>query len=153
MSNDVHAPVPPSGLAQIIQCPGSWKMCQAHPRDATIPEAAEGDAAHWVNTQYTAGVYPQVGSIAPNGVPVTQEMLEGAELWCDTVGTPQHVEERLPPSEYLGPDNWGTPDAWSYHPVQIPNTQIIGGRIKLSDYKFGHRYVDVYKKRIQHQSS
>ena len=132
-------------MAILIQCPGSWKMQRLHPPAPDSTEAAEGDAAHWTIAEWSAGRRPHVGQIAPNGVPVTEEMLEGAELWEDHVGTPQHVEERLPPSELIDPDMWGTPDGWSYRPIPVPDTNVVGGVITLADYKFGHRFVDVYK--------
>jgi hypothetical protein len=119
-------------------------MQQQYPAPDSTPEAAEGEAAHWVLAEYSAGRFPDVNQIAPNGIPVTEEMIEGAELWCDFVGTPQHVEERLPASHDLDPDNWGTPDGWSYRPVPVPGSDVVGGVIELADYKFGHRFVDVY---------
>ena len=146
-----HAEHAPSSIARRIQCPGSWRMELAHPQDPNGVEAAEGTAAHWVKSQFgklteeQRRKWPGLGTLAPNGVPVTEEMLEGAELYWDSVGPQQHDEEPLPPSEYMGPRNWGTPDNWSYHKVPIPDTNIIGGVIEIADYKFGHRYVDVYR--------
>jgi hypothetical protein len=139
MSTVDHAPFGPSGIHQIIQCPGSWKMQRMYPRtlDTDQTEAMEGTAAHWVIAEQSAGRQPKRGDRAPNGVAVTDEMLDGADLWFDTVGQPQHVEERLPSSPDIDPDNWGTPDGWSWMPEIIT--------IDVSDYKFGRRFVDVFE--------
>jgi hypothetical protein len=145
-----HASHAPSGMAITIQCPASWRLQQLHPADKDSQEAAEGDAAHWVKSQYMKlspdqrSAHPGIGTLAPNGIPVTDEMLDGAELYADSVGVQQFDEQRLPPSEDLGPDCWGTPDNWSYRPVQVPGTDIVGGVIEIPDYKFGHRFVDAY---------
>lgn len=136
-----HAPFGPSGMHQLIQCPGSWKMQQLHPRSANISdeEAKEGEAGHWVCAEMSAGREPKRGDLAPNGVLVTDEMLEGADLWISTVGTSptMHVEERLPPSPEIDPDNWGTPDRWDF----LQNELLID----VADYKFGRRFVDVFE--------
>jgi hypothetical protein len=142
-----HAPFPPSSIARIVQCPGSWQLCKQYPPDKTSEDALEGDAAHWVVAQWVKGSWPAVGDLAPNGVMVTEEMRDGAELWAyETgfeVGVEDHIEEAMPASELIDPDNWGTPDRWTYRPVQIPDSPFMGGVIKVSDYKFGHRIVEV----------
>ena len=146
MSQADHAPFGPSSISRVIQCPGSWRLCQQYPGDPEGPEAAEGTAAHWVLAEMYKGVALEAGTLAPNGIPVTEEMLEGAEMFIDAVGHKMgHIEERMPASDMLHPDNWGTPDAWDYRPIPVPGTNIIGGVIKLPDYKFGHRFVDVFK--------
>jgi Protein of unknown function (DUF2800) len=137
-----HAEFPPSSISRVIQCPGSWGLCKRYP-GVSGPEAAEGDAAHWVAQSYLKltpaqrAHRPGLGSMAPNNVPVNEEMIEGAELYADTDDESQHVEERLPPSEEFGPDCWGTPDAWSWYPSTMT--------LRVRDYKFGHRFVDVFK--------
>ncbi len=142
-----HAPFPPSSIARIVQCPGSWRLCQRYPGAKDSVETKEGDAAHWVESMWVMGVYPAVNDIAPNGVPVNEEMREGAELYADAVGYEmQHVEEKLPPSSMIDPENYGTPDGWSYKPIPIPEGgSFMGGVIEVIDYKYGHRFVDVYK--------
>jgi hypothetical protein len=127
-------------------------MCQKYPGDPDSPESKEGTAAHWVMAQYL-GLTPEqranrpgIGTLAPNGVPVTDEMIEGAEMFVEAVGDAvDHIEEVLPASLDIHPDNWGTPDAWGYKAVPIPDTAIVGGLITLADYKFGHRHVDVFE--------
>jgi hypothetical protein len=67
---------------------------------------------------------------------VSEEMLDGAELWCDIVSKWKnpHFEEKVE-CRNIHPDNWGTPDAWDFDPVQMV--------LKVADYKFGHRHVEV----------
>lgn len=144
---DQHAAFAPSSMAITIQCPGSWKLQQLYPAKDDTVEAAEGVAAHWVMAQALMGKLPEVNSIAPNGVPVTDEMLDGAEMYVDAVGIdPSNViEQTLPACEELGKDCWGTPDTYRYKPIPVPDTNIVGGVIVISDYKFGHRFVDVFE--------
>ena len=131
-----YAAFHPSSIARVIQCPGSWKLCRMYPDRSSSDAAAEGTAAHWVAEQGLRGNLPIVGTIAPNGVPITEEMLEGAEMYINAIGPgPHNIEQKLTPSSDLHPELWGTPDAWSY----------IGGIIEISDYKFGHGYVEVFE--------
>lgn len=125
----------PSKLARIVQCPGSYRMPAAvAPRsDGT----EEGIAAHWVWSQ--PGPLPAVGSLAPNGVPVTDEMIEGGELMRSTMdewGADPVVEMPL----YIPRIHHncrGKPDAYAW---AIPRQ-----RLHVAEYKFGHGYVDAFQ--------
>jgi hypothetical protein len=106
------------------------------------PEAAEGTAAHWVFAQMLDGQPVNVGTAAPNGVIVTDEMLDGADLVLQTIGSTLppgvdlHVEESVPIAK-IHPECWGTPDIWAY----IASSRTI----RLYDYKFGHNFVDEFE--------
>jgi hypothetical protein len=101
----------------------------------------EGTAAHWVFERGFDGQWPAVGDTAPNGVLVTDEMLDGAEMFVDAVRgmVPQdvrlYVEDKLMMSNVIHDANWGTPDTFA----------IASGVIWLFDYKFGHRYVEEFE--------
>jgi len=101
----------------------------------------EGTAAHWCFEQMFVGVVPEVGASAPNGILVTDEMLDGAELYVDTVRSMVpadvrlYVEDKLMMSNVVHDANWGTPDTFAIAP----------GVIWLFDYKFGHRYVEEFE--------
>jgi len=116
-------------------------MNQAYPQ-ADTPETLEGHAAHWVFAEMLAGRIVCEGQVAPNGVVVTEEMVEGAELVVDTVraripaGVPLHVEERVAIAR-IHPQCFGTPDIWAY----VTQTGVL----EVIDYKFGHRFVDEYE--------
>lgn len=118
-------------------------MNQTYPKDDT-PESMEGTAAHWVFAEMLAGRIVCEGLIAPNGVMVTQEMVEGGELVADTcaVRIPEHLFGQMlveSPVNCHGihPDCWGTPDIWAFD----------AGRFVLEvlDYKYGHRFVDEFE--------
>src|SRR5574337_1579521 len=80
-----HAIVAPSSAARVVQCPGSLRAEQRYPEVEPGSGAAEGEAAHWVLQQMSGGTIPAIGTLAPNGVAVTDEMLDGAQLAIDTV--------------------------------------------------------------------
>lgn len=136
-----HSILPPSGAAAWKLC-GLWvAMNQAYPQPDT-PESLEGNAAHWVFAEMLAGRPVLEGMQAPNGVVVTEEMIEGGELVVDTVrakipaGTVLHVEEPVAIAR-IHAQCWGTPDIWAF--VQQALT------LEVIDYKFGHRFVDEYE--------
>lgn len=127
-----HSIVPPSGANAWVACPMWVTMNRLYPQgdsDAT----REGTAAHWVFEQIFAGRPVEAGVMAPNGVVVTQEMLEGADLFVDTVGDTEglHIEEPIAIAT-VHKECFGTPDAWKWR----------GRKLSILDYKFGHRYVD-----------
>lgn len=138
-----HSILPPSGAAAWRRC-GLWvAMNQAYPKPDT-PESMEGNAAHWVFAEMLAGRIVCEGLIAPNGVVVTEEMIEGGELVVETVrarmpverfGAP-HVEEAVACSR-IHPQCWGTPDIWAFSASPLV--------LEVIDYKFGHRFVDEYE--------
>lgn len=134
-----HSILPPSGAAAWRRC-GLWvAMNQAYPQ-ADTPETLEGNAAHWVFAEMLAGRQVSEGMQAPNGVFITDEMIEGAELVVDTVraripaGTVLHVEEPVAIAR-IHAQCWGTPDIWAFYGVTL----------EVIDYKFGHRFVDEYE--------
>ncbi len=134
-----HSILPPSGAAAWKLC-GLWvAMNQAYPQPDT-PESLEGNAAHWVFAEMLAGRPVSEGMQAPNGVFITDEMIEGGDLVCDTVraratsGVMLHVEETVA-IRRIHPDCFGTPDIWAFQ----------GGVLDVFDYKFGHRFVDEFE--------
>jgi len=118
-------------------------MNRAYPQPDT-PESLEGNAAHWVFAEMLEGHIVVEGQIAPNGIVVTEEMIEGGELVVETVnarmpvelfGKP-HVEQPVAIGR-INSQCWGTPDifAFSINPMVL----------EVIDYKFGHRFVDEYE--------
>ena len=100
--------------------------------------------AHWAFEQLFAGQPIDVGLVAPNGVVLVEEMIEGAYLFYETVleSVPfaHHgdilVEQRMAIPR-VHENNWGTPDAWFFD----QGLDII----KIFDFKFGHEYVDEFE--------
>lgn len=138
-----HSILPPSGAAAWRRC-GLWvAMNQAFPQPDS-PETLEGTAAHWVAWEILAGRPVAEGTPAPNGVIVTDEMIEGGELLVAT------IRERMPLEQFgqwhieepvqiprVHPQCWGTPDAWGFA-LSLATLEVV-------DYKFGHRFVDEYE--------
>lgn len=134
-----HSFLPPSGASAWSRC-SLWPSMNRDFPQSDSPESIEGTAAHWVATEAVEGRHYSEGHTAPNGVVVTGEMLDGAELVCDTVaarmpGYKLHIEEKVLVSE-IHPDCFGTPDIWG----RTGATK----HIEIVDYKFGHGFVDEY---------
>jgi hypothetical protein len=140
-----HSILAPSASARRVQCPGSTLLEAAYPETETTPEAAEGEAAHWAAAEMLSGRLVDIGQIAPNGVVLTQEMVEGADLYYDDVvaalkphgRTPEQgaIEQQIPIPR-VHPQSFGTPDY---------ATWLRFGHLAVWDYKFGHRFVEVYE--------
>jgi hypothetical protein len=139
-----HAFLPPSGAAIWLKCAAAPSMWQRYPEPEDSLEAMEGTAAHWAFEELFAGRQIDIGLVAPNGIVLTDEMCDGAQLFYDTVMTACGtnypgdiiVEETISiPSIHA--DNWGTPDAY-----YLQNSTLT---IQLFDFKFGHDYVEEYE--------
>lgn len=134
----MHSFLPPSGAAAWSQC-AMWPTMNAkYPQDDT-PESLEGNAAHWVFAEMLECRYHDVGTVTPNGIMVTEEMIEGGELIVDTVarrmpGWLLNVEKPIDiPTVHK--DCFGTPDIWGFQ----------NATLEIIDYKFGHRFVDEFE--------
>jgi hypothetical protein len=135
-----HAPLPPSAAAHWVNCAGWLKMSRLFPAREDTPASLEGTASHWVLSEAFANRIVPVGTLAPNGIAVTQEMHDGAELFMSNIpdevmtsGGSIHVEERTG-SQSIHADVWGTPDAW----------WIRDNVLHVADYKFGKGFVDEF---------
>jgi hypothetical protein len=133
-----HAPLPFSSAHLWRYCAG-WRRMQeqVEPLEEDATSADEGTAAHWAMAEVLSGRPIWEGQTAPNGVSLTDEMCEGADLMDDAVGALRdslHVEERVP-AAYIHEDNWGTPDAW----------RMYGGVLDVWEYKYGFRHVPEYE--------
>lgn len=142
-----HARLAPSSAHRWVACPASPAMELNYPEDTESPAAREGTAAHWVLEQMlTTGWIPPLGELAPNGHPVTREMLEGVQPLVDDVldtlasCTPNctvRVEQRVYATDTIHADNWGTVD------VYILDREAR--HLYEWDFKFGHRGVSAYR--------
>jgi len=137
-----HSRLAPSSAHKRVFCPGSRAMEEANPETEDSQASREGTAAHWAAAELFAGRTIDVGLIAPNGVMLTEEMVEGADMYYedvtatdeDYVGFPPVIEERITISS-IHSECWGTPDAWRFRPYVLT----------VWDYKFGHRFVDEFE--------
>ena len=136
-----HFPLAPSSAARWVACPASVDLCARYPGEDT-PQSLEGTAAHWVASEMLEGVVIPAGTLAPNGVEVTEEMLDAADLYVDDVrevaagGGDLHIEETVL-IKSIHSDNGGTPDAWHW----LAATRVI----TIWDFKYGHGFVDAYE--------
>jgi hypothetical protein len=134
-----HALIAPSSAAAIVACPARVLMCAgvgSHmDGDTTVRE--EGTAAHWVAEMWCVhGVMPEAGTLAPNGVRVTEHMRETAQQWrrhtVGSFGTFPQYEQRFDVPQV--PRCFGTADASS----------AVLDAVWVSDLKYGYRPVDVW---------
>lgn len=141
-----HAVFSPSGFALLMQGAGCWELDAMFP-DTDSEAAREGTAAHWVwDALRQVGIPCEVGTLAPNGVPVTKEMIEGGREYLNylfkvlnpygvsinslAVRHEQHMQ--IP---FLHPTLCsGTPDSRYYH--------VESRHLHIFDYKFGFSFVD-----------
>lgn len=140
-----HAFLAPSGAERWGPgaCPGSPRMEAQFPEEES-EEAREGTAAHdYARVALTTGEMLPVGTPASNSVPITREMQEaGEEYIADCIedrkaGGECYVEQHVHAHTSIHPLNDGTPDHFAVWRQQR--------RIKLKDYKYGHRYVDEFR--------
>lgn len=127
-------------------CPGSPVMEARYPEDTESEKARQGTAAHYYVTEGVQGRTVAVGTLAPNGYPIDQEMLDGGQEFIADVQAevrqagPNHlfrVETMVTMHGLVHPDNEGTPDAFL---VDHVNKRLI-----VWDYKYGHRSVDAFR--------
>lgn len=134
-----HAFLAPSSAARWVRCALAPTLESQYPQREESPESLEGTAAHWVAQMLVQGTPVPIGAQAPNGVAVTEEMVEGAELVRDTVGPLEGLAIEYPVKiERIHPtQNWGTPDYFRW-------SRMNNGRLclRVVDYKFGHGIVD-----------
>lgn len=149
-----HAILPPSGAGVWAHCPGSIVMLESFPEKDT-EETRDGTAAHWVSAsileawkanggRFVVDHSSLLGQSDPDGTIITNEMVEGAEMYCEEIAAvlefaelegldsawdDLHIEERVLATEWIHPDNWGTVDAWFYN--------SITHRLYIWDFKFG----------------
>lgn len=134
-----HAPLAPSSASRRRACAGSRKMEALYPQVDDSPASREGTAAHWAASELLSGRTVDSGQIAENGVMLTDEMIDAATMYVDEVlkvGEPIAIECSVN-IDYIHEKCWGTPDCWMY--------DRRNGTVYLWDFKYGHRFVDVFE--------
>lgn len=149
MTEPAHHIAAPSSRARHIQCTQSITLEHQFPELEETEEQREGTAAHWAVSEMLSGRLVDAGQIAPNGYVLTHEMMLGADMMYDDVVKalapyglkPQQgqIEQRVR-IERVFPGLFGSPDY--YIVVARPGNRPI---LLLWDYKFGHRYVEVFE--------
>jgi len=133
----------PSSAERWVPCPGSVVLQEAFPEptDSENDAAREGTAAHFALESLLTNKPIVPGVIAPNGVVITAEMIEGAEQCVldviSVAGTdPVFVEQRVTVPRIHDTECAGTPDV-----VHVSS----GGRITVWDLKFGFGIVEAFE--------
>ncbi len=143
-----HAFLAPSAAGRWGVCALSPSLEAAYPDTEESPESLEGTAAHWVLQLAVEGRAPAEGVQAPNGVAVTDEMLEGADVAMaafEKALGPQWREMIVIERPVAVPDVhpslcWGTPDAYAW--ARLPDGRLV---LFVFDYKFGRKLVVAYR--------
>lgn len=143
-----HSRLSPSSSYQWVKCPASIGLQELYP-ELDNEEAEAGEASHWVaSTCLTMrDIKPDmlVGQEAPNGVKVSLEIAEAAEVYVNDVlslatnrglFTGLRIEEPVHIPR-VHPDCWGTPDASAFDSNQ--------GTLYIWDYKYGYGIVEAYE--------
>jgi hypothetical protein len=135
-----HALFAPSAMARIVQCPGSVMLAATYP-ETEGPEAAEGTAAHWVLSEAAQGRQHAAGTVAPNGVPVDDDMIDGADMALQVIQSWKlampRIEQPVRIPRVHREHCWGTPDAYTVWQERR--------RIAVLDFKFGHGFIDAFR--------
>lgn len=142
----LHSVVPPSSSGDWSECPGMISLGRRFPRLYEDPSAAEGEAAHWVAYSMAKTHTPAVGDVAPNGQVVTEEMIDGALLYFNSVFRVANPHSAFSQVQWevrraiarIHPEMFGTPDA-------SLNLIHVNGELHLWDFKFGHLAVSEYQ--------
>jgi hypothetical protein len=126
-------------------------MAQMYPETDETPEAAEGTASHEVAASLISAAAVAagfndlpVGMPASNGVIITEEMFEAAELYAEDVGVVMrklanfvpNVEARIE-AKQIHDLSFGTVDCWIYDQKT--------GHLYIWDYKFGYEIVEAFE--------
>jgi len=134
-----HAEYAPSSMYLTVACPGWKKQAALLPPEPETEASREGDAGHEVAAWAAQGVnLATYTGTATNGVEITEEMLDGAALWCEALeGYPARIETPVQVQRVHMSKCWGTPDARQW----APSSKIL----RAADYKFGHGFVDEFE--------
>lgn len=139
-----HSRTSPSDANRWVNCPGALNASAGIP-DEGSPYADEGTAAHQLaekcgDTGFNADRFlGGVETVRGNDWPVTQEMVDGVNLYLSTIrgdyrpGDRLYWERRLP-LPFLPGEQFGTADATIYREAEK--------RIAIYDLKYGMRSVE-----------
>ena len=135
----------PSKAPTWVRCAGSVRLsAQApdwHDDDEDVAVREEGTACHWAAHQHViTGQRVALDTLAPNGVPITEEMHDAHDTYFAAVaewGVAQAYFELPVTCHRVHHTCQGTLDVGAYCPER--RTIFIG------DLKFGYRFVDVYE--------
>lgn len=133
----------PSAAGVWVVCGGMVQLLQHvpdHPIDDIDPVVREeGTACHWAAHRAALGQPVPVGTIAPNGVLVDDEMIDATHQWLGAIsswGVPAYFETEVHCSGIHALCG-GTSDAFAWD----AQNRIV----YVADLKYGFRFVDVVR--------
>lgn len=151
---NLHAPLAPSSADQWRWCAGSVRLSKGMADEETDSQR-EGTATHWVGEQVLHSFTSTdsslmtsqdiIGTQAPNGVTVNEEMWDAAKMYVDDILLTAnqhgllrqiHIEEPVVMPE-IHEHCWGTPDCWMFDEVNRT--------LYLYDFKYGHSGVVAFE--------
>lgn len=139
-----HARVMPSKLHLTVPCPGSLQLQEQVEPTPETEEQAEGTLGHLVAHKHAIGA----GAEWPLGrkikvgeyeFEIDDDMIDGAAMYADEAQPGGRFEDPVSIPDVHPTLCHGTPDYWRY----ILETYLK--LLKLIDYKYGHRYVEVFE--------
>ena len=133
---------PPSSADVWSKCPGSLKLLSQLVKELvsrSTVAADEGTAAHWAAEQLFDRPFIVPGTVAPNGVVLTESIIHDAQAFVKRVSTAAgqykvHVEGKLPVTA-IDPKNCnGKIDVWWYNSAT--------DTLHIVDFKYGKQPVE-----------
>ena len=131
----------PSAAHCWVNCAGYINMAAQYPQ---LPEDTdyireEGIAAHWAASKLLRDDWVPVGEIAPNGIELTEELLDGAQMFVDVVRgwSDQFWSEHALHAPLIHEQCGGTPDAFGIS----KNYRFL----RIADLKMGYRPHDPFE--------
>lgn len=157
MSHSIIAPSAAHIWGKAGGCTGYVLMAQAYPETEESEESKEGTAAHEIAANMVEAHavammgYPKrdetVGSVASNGIVLTEEMYDAAELYAQDVGEvmratavfggPKLAIERKVHAPRVHELSSGTPDCWLFD----ERNRVL----YVWDFKFGFEVVEAFE--------
>jgi len=143
-----HAFLPPSGAGCWVHCALWASIQQAYPETEESPKSLEGTAAHWVVQMLLQGTPVALHDQAPNGVAVTGDMIEAAELVQEDIArklgsewrSVLFVERKVQIPRVHPTLNEGTPDYFAWQRMENKNLCLF-----IWDFKYGREIVEVFE--------
>lgn len=140
-----HARIAPSGLYLTIKCPGSVQMQEQVPPVADTEHEREGHAAHLAAMKIAEKSWQPTLGMKFNSQgqqwELDDDMLDGALLYAEEAQIGGRFEDPVDARAHI-PECWGTPDYWRVIPYASPAN---GDLLKVVDYKYGYRHVEVFE--------
>lgn len=130
----------PSAAGMWMRCAGYATMHARYPeRPGDNEVREEGTAGHWAAFEIGNGRAVPVGTIAPNGVELTDDILDGVHEYLDVLrswGVPVYLEHSVVIPSIHATECGGQVDAWAWDAAK----RIL----YVGDLKLGYKQVEAF---------